>query len=89
MPEGMDMPLMEGLFMACVSATVKEPGAVERFEKDTGYRLVAIARTPMDKLIDKACGRDSQAEIMARFCDWVVERVWGEEGACETPDDPE
>lgn len=73
-------------FLGAVSYCAGQREAVEQFEKDTGISLsVAFRRDGISMIVDKACGFDPRAEVMAKFADWVAVNVWG----VEEPDLPE
>lgn len=73
-------PLMAGAFVACCSATLNEPGAIEEFIKSTGITL-PIPRRGIEAMVDKACGYDPYAVFFAKWADWVAENIWGLEGS--------
>ena len=72
------MPLMFEAWMGCVvwAASQEEHRGV--FKKETGLDLESLLkRSTLDAMIDKSSGYESH--VLASFCDWVTERVWGEE----------
>ena len=83
-----DDPLMCGAFISCCEATISQPGALEAFEKDTGFKRPR-ARSGIEAIVDKACGFNPMAEFAPKFGDWVAETVWGLEGSENDPDPEE
>ena len=53
---------------------------MEQFFKDTGIEFTP-PKNAIEDMIDSATGR--KKEMFAKFCDWVVEASWGEEGKCD------
>jgi pyruvate-formate lyase-activating enzyme len=80
-PSGLDM-IGGADFVACVVATAGEPKIVARFTEETGVRLDrAFFRSPIEVMVDNAVGHDPRIEALAKFADWVVVNLWGEEDA--------
>ena len=48
---------------------------VKEFNRLTGHKL-GVPRTPIEKMIDEACGRDPDAKAMPDFVNLVYELVW-------------
>lgn len=70
------LPLMYDAWAGCLHWAIGNDDIRRRFQKDTGIDLNVLAgRSRMEILVDEATGRDS--EIIAKFCDWVTENVWG------------
>lgn len=66
-------------FLACALNVAGFHEACERFKKETGHDLNSLVkRTPLDRMIDSATGRDRA--IFCAFLDWVVVNIWCEEG---------
>ena len=58
---------------------------VQRFEKETGERLLARKRLPIEVLVDQACGvRPSTPErLLDVFVEWFNKNIWGEDPFAE------
>lgn len=75
-PAGVDDPLLMGAFVSCLYASLKEKNVLEAFRKDTGLDVMrAVPRSAVDQMVLRATGY--QAEVFAKFADWVAENVWG------------
>ncbi len=72
-----DDPLMGGAFVGCLYWAIRQSDVVAEFEKETGETLFQ-ARSPTERMVDKATGRE--ADLFARFADFVVANYWGIEG---------
>lgn len=71
-------PIMIGAFVGCVRWALGDDKIRKSFEKETGLTFSFLHnRNPIDAMIDKASGRE--AEIFAKFADWVVVNIWGRE----------
>lgn len=79
-------PLMCGAFLSCCEATIGQPGALEQFEKDTGFKPPK-KRSGIEAMVDKACGYNPMSEFAPKFADWVAENVWGLAGSEGDPCD--
>ena len=50
---------------------------VKEFNRLTNSKLGVDTRSPIEKMIDKACNYDNgQKEDFAKFCDAVYEFIW-------------
>ena len=62
-------------YWECVMQCAAVPSFVAEFDRLSGHHLSTLAaRSPLDMMIDEACGRDREA-IMA-FLAYVYEFVW-------------
>lgn len=60
---------------------IGEPKIVEQYETATGKKL-DLAKTPMDRMIDKATGREDA--MVADFVEWVTINHYGIDEAPES-----
>ena len=75
-----------GAFLGLCHYLLTQPEALEQFRIDTGHDFNHLqGRSPLDKMIDQATGRD--AELFAAWGDWVAVNAWGVEGQEELADD--
>lgn len=56
-----------------------EPGFREAFTAATGLTFPKPATTPIDALVDNACGVHNA--VLAKFVEWVTREHWGIEYA--------
>lgn len=82
------LPLMLEAWRGCVAFAAGNEDLRLRFCDECSDEVKAImakgvARSPIEKMIDSACGfdRDSHrgSKVFAEFCDWVTVNLWGEE----------
>ena len=65
-----------GMWAAALMAAVGMPEMLEQFKRDTGISwLWEPARSPIEMMIDGACGRDEK--FAHAFGKWFNEKVWG------------
>lgn len=62
-------------FYDCVMACLEEPELIANFERLYGVKIVE-RRSPIEQMVDKACGREPGTEGMAAFVEFVHECVW-------------
>lgn len=67
---------MAGAWLGCVVFASRQPDLVAQFVEDTGLRVDGAGRSPIDRLIDAATGRDDH--LVTQFVEWVNRNVWGE-----------
>lgn len=60
-----------------------QDGAHAAFRGATNRPQRSQTRTPLDILIDKACGASEDDRYMIEFIDWVTKTQWGENYAPE------
>jgi len=61
---------------------IKKEKFWRQFKDETGLSLSEPAKTPIDALIDQACGVSKDDEdVMLQFVLWVTRTHWGEEFA--------
>lgn len=68
-------------FVSCLMFCSQDECALESFKIDSGHDLRSIIpKNGLEALIDSATGFDAhKGEIVAKFADWVVEKIWGED----------
>ncbi len=66
---------MEPAWGACVAWAMGIDELREQFKHDTGHDLDSLHGSAVEQMIDEATGRTR--EIMAAWCDWVTENIWG------------
>lgn len=67
---------MWGAWAACLSWAITNPDIRSQFEAETGHSPFLNPVTPIESMIDKACGRDY--EYLKSFADWHNKNIWGE-----------
>ena len=73
-------PMMTDAFLGCVHWAVGEEHIKQAFKAETGLDLDSlVTASPLARQIDETTGRTS--DMMAAFCDFVAENVWGTEGS--------
>ncbi len=68
---------MRPAWVSCLSFSIRDEAIFAQFRADTGEQW-QLGRTPLDRMIDKAAGRD-RAALLA-FIRWFNKNVWGEAG---------
>ncbi len=66
---------MWGAWAGCLRWALTNPEIRAQFEKDTGHLPFPMATTPIDRMIDEACGRDY--EYLKSFAEWHDKNIWG------------
>ena len=75
-------PLMFEAWLGCVLWAATQEGHCNVFKQETGLDLKSLdKRTVLDSMIDEATGYENK--VLAAFCDWVTERLWGEQNEHE------
>lgn len=70
---------MAPAYISCVAQCLSEHESLDQFEADTGINMRSFARRgAIIEKVDEATGYDRF--VLQKFCDWVTEKVWGEEG---------
>jgi hypothetical protein len=67
---------MWGAWEACLRWAITNPDIRSQFEAETGHSPWPNPATPIETMIDKACGRDF--EYLKSFADWHNKNIWGE-----------
>lgn len=79
-----DNPIQAAAWLGLVEFCLKTDSLLDQFESDTGKKAFwrgSRASSPLDAMIDKACGFDRSAhekEIIEAFVNWVNKTQWGE-----------
>jgi hypothetical protein len=77
---------MDGMWAAFVDWAFRMDDMRKAFESETGEVFPALAATPLDAMIDNACGFDRKTALKVyceRFTNWVTINHWGYEDAPE------
>lgn len=61
-------------FSTCVQMAWAEPALVREWERLSGKRITTTGRSPIDVLVDRACGLEDEA--YRSFFEFVREFVW-------------
>lgn len=62
-------------FLQVVQECLDEPELIQNFERLYRVKVVEI-RSPIERMVDKACGREPDTAGMAAFVAFVYECVW-------------
>lgn len=88
MPDLLDVykgdPIAAPMFVAFVRWALGEDWIRADFEQETGLSLPAPARTPLDAMIDQACGVEDQ--YVMGFAEWAHDTMWAGDPQDDDPD---
>lgn len=76
-------PLNEVMWREFILFAWGEESAHAAFRGATGRPQRSKTGSPLDAMIDKACGAEEDDRYMEQFVDWVTTNYWGEEYAPE------
>ncbi len=68
--------VMGSAFLGLIDYLIRQPGAIEEFERETGMRF-KLPSSPIEQMIDSATG--AQTEYIRSFICWAQKNYWGEE----------
>jgi hypothetical protein len=68
----------------CISWAASDQATIDAFAKANGIRVPPLAKSPLDEMIDAACGIDREG-IARKFVAWVNDNIWGDPFAEEVP----
>ena len=70
---------MAGAWLGLIIYAASNADMRLKFHNDTGYDLNSVLKAVgLTKMIDEATGYTK--DVMIKWCDWVTENLWGEEG---------
>ena len=73
-----DNDMLMGGFIGLVRFAFNKEEIVTQYKDETGIDIHRIvARSPIESMVDKACGFDGHEEFAA-FADWVNVNFWGQ-----------
>lgn len=75
-------PLMVWPWYDLLRFCLGQPDCVAQFRADTGETWELAGRTPLDRMIDTATGRE--ALFFQAFAKWMNQTQWGEDGGRAT-----
>jgi len=69
-------------WIGCINYAAETAEIRDAYKAETGKDFIATfkRRTPIDKMIDQACGFDHEAakhEAFLDFAEWVTRNLWG------------
>lgn len=67
---------MYGAYFSCLHWAIGFEPALQSFTQDTGIPI-PTNRSPIEQMVDKACGRDPGEEFIRAFVPWFNTAVWG------------
>jgi hypothetical protein len=67
---------MAPAYYGCLHWAVKHKGILAAFEEETGTKPPP-PRTPIEKMVDTACGHDPNESFIRAFLQWFNENIWG------------
>ena len=67
--------LMQIAWRDCLMFTVENKNMLTQFSKDTGYKVIPPATSPLAKMIDEATGVN--ADFPEKFVEWFNKTIWG------------
>jgi len=71
------LPMHPAEFLSFVDFATRQDGYIKAFVDETGADMSAFFRSPIDRMVDKACGHDPRREVLAKFMDWLAVNYWG------------
>lgn len=63
-------------FAVCLMESIAQDELVAQFNRLSGRKLGARSRSPIEAMVDKACGYDPDDEDMKAFVEFVREYIW-------------
>lgn len=70
---------MAPAYFGCLRWALQFDPILESFKEVTGKNIPA-SRSPIEKLVDEACGINHGEEFIKAFVPWFNEQVWGSLG---------
>ena len=67
--------LMQVAWRDCLMWAIGDKVMLDQFAADTGYTIISPATSPLAKMIDEACGANS--DFPAKFIPWFNRTIWG------------